>query len=123
IGHGYGTFELAFHAYGDGTLTLNWDRGHNEYLETAFELGIPAAAVLTAAVAYVGLTCLIGAWRRRRDALYPALGAAATVLVGAHAVVDFSLQMPAVAAFYATMLGLAYAQSWRTSPTRRSTDD
>ena len=70
---------------------------------------------LVAAVGYVGLCCLVGARRRRRDALYPALGAAATALVACHALVDFSLQIPAVAAWFATLLGLGYAQSWSSA--------
>jgi len=42
-------------------------------------------------------------------------GLAATALVACHALVDFSLQIPAVAAWFATLLGLGYAQSWSSA--------
>jgi O-antigen ligase len=115
VGHGYGNFDFASRAYHDGSVIPNYDKAHDDYLEAAFELGIPAAASLVAAVGYVGLCCLVGARRRRRDAVYPALGAAATALVACHALVDFSLQIPAVAAWFAALLGLGYAQSWSST--------
>jgi O-antigen ligase len=114
IGHGYGAFDLASRAYHDGSVVGDYERAHDDYLEAAFELGIPAAACLVAAIAYVALCCAIGARRRRRDMVYPALGAAAAALVACHAVVDFSLQIPAIAAWFAALLALGYAQSWRS---------
>ena len=113
-GHGYGAFDLASRAYHDGSVLSDYERAHNDYLEAAFELGIPAAACLVAAIAFVAVCCAVGARRRRRDMVYPALGAAAAALVACHAVVDFSLQIPAVAAWFATLLALGYAQSWRS---------
>jgi O-antigen ligase len=114
IGHGYGAFDLASRAYHDGSVLGDYEKAHNDYLEAAFELGIPAAAALIAAIAYVALRCVAGARRRRRDMIYPVLGASAAALVGCHALVDFSLQIPAIAAWFATLLGLGYAQSWRS---------
>jgi O-antigen ligase len=114
-GHGLGTFENAFRAYGDGSLNLLWERAHNDYLEAAFELGIPAAALLFLGFAYVALQCALGIRRRRRDAHYPVLATAATALVGAHALVDFSMQITAVATLYVAIVGLGYAQSWSTA--------
>ena len=43
-------------------------------------------------------------------------GVAATVLVGVHSLFDFSLQMPAIAMTYASLMGVACAQAY---PTRR----
>jgi hypothetical protein len=108
---GFGTFDQAFPAYQDGSLSGIFDRTHNDYLEAAFELGIPAAAFLIAAIFYLGVQCCLGVLRRRRNAAYPALGAAATALVAVHSLADFSLQMPAVTATFAFLLGLGYAQS------------
>ena len=115
LGHGYGTFESAFQSYVDGTLDGYYPNAHNDYLELAFELGMPAAVMLIAAVFSVAVWCLIGVYRRRRDIVYPALGVAATALVGAHAMVDFSLQIPAVAAIFAFTLGLGFTQSWTSA--------
>jgi O-antigen ligase len=86
---------------------------HNSYLELALALGVPAAALLMLALAAPFLRCLIGARDRRRDAVYPYIGVGATVLVAAHSAVDFSLQIPALAATYALIMAVAVAQSWR----------
>lgn len=114
LGHGFGSFDLAYRAYNDSAIWSYYDKAHSDYLEAAFELGLPAALSLWLAILAAALVCLAGLWRRRRDRLYPALGVAATVLIALHAAVDFSLQMPAVAATYAFLLGLAYGQSWST---------
>jgi hypothetical protein len=44
--------------------------------------------------------------------VFPATGVAASVLVGVHATMDFSLQLPAVAMLYAAIMGVACAQSY-----------
>ena len=64
------------------------------------------------AVALIAGQCFLGVTRRRRDFVYPALAFAVSVQVAVHSLVDFSLQIPAVAATYALVLGLGFAQSW-----------
>ncbi|MEJ2535205.1 MAG: hypothetical protein P8008_07010, partial [Gammaproteobacteria bacterium] len=78
----------------------------------AFELGWPTALAQFACVAWLALVCLAGLRRRGRDWAYPATGFAATVLVAVHSTVDFSLQIPAVALLYSTILGVGVAQSY-----------
>jgi len=114
-GTGFGTFADAFPAYriADDEGAVRWDKAHNTYLENALELGIPAAVLLNAAIFLLALQCLRGVSTRRRNKLLPALGVAASMLVGLHSLVDFSLQIPAVAIFYASIMGLAVGQSWR----------
>ena len=56
-----------------------------------------------------------------RGAVYPAVLAACSVLVGVHALVDFSLEMPAVAATYALLLGVGCAQDDQGRPGRGPT--
>ncbi|MCH7487992.1 MAG: O-antigen ligase family protein [Proteobacteria bacterium] len=123
FGTGYGTFESAFRMYRDSSLPFSFSRtvakAHNTYLENALELGIPAAAALIGAIAGLGFICLLGIRRRRRNVMFPIIGLAATVLVGAHSLVDFSLQIPAVAVTYAMIMGAACAQSWPSSGWRR----
>lgn len=110
-GTGLGTYRDVFQMYRTPSIEKPFFRAHNTYLENALELGVPAAVALVGAVAWLGGMCLLGALRRRRDATYPCLGAASTALVGAHALVDFSLQIPAVAALFFMLLGCGCAQS------------
>ena len=115
VGTGYGTYSDAIEAYrgGDPDIFTLWQKAHNTYLENALELGLPGAAALTLSVLGIALICFGGVQRRRRNRAYPAVGVAATILVGVHALVDFSLQIPAVAIFYAFIMGVAVAQSVR----------
>jgi hypothetical protein len=76
------------------------------------ELGIPAATALVLAVTGIAIVCLRGWKRRRRLFVYPWLSFCATMLVGLHALVDFSLQIPAVAIQFAAILAIGCAQSW-----------
>ncbi len=117
LGTGYGTFPDVFPMIRDDSVPGNtfWRRAHNTYLENALELGVPAALALFAAVGVCAGTCWRGLRRRRRARIYPALGVAATALVAAHSMVDFSLQIPAVAVAYAFVLGLGCAQSFPTA--------
>lgn len=115
LGHGYGAFESAFQGYGDGTVQGYAPNAHNDYMELAFDLGLPAAGLLLLAIGSVALRCLIGVYGRRRDIVYPALAVAATSVAAAQALTDFSLQVPATAALLAFILGLGYSQSWTSS--------
>lgn len=112
-GTGFGTFPDVIDAYQvDGFSTrVEWDKAHNTYLENALELGIPAMIALNLSIGWLAFLALRGVWQRRRYRVYPALGVAATCLVAAHSLVDFSLQIPAVSVLYAFILGLAVAQS------------
>lgn len=118
LGHGLGGFNRAFAAYRPASLDQHWDKAHSSYLENAFDLGLPAAVLFYAVLAGLAGICGTGVLRRRRHRVYPALGLAALILAGAHGVVDFTLQMPANAAWLAVLAGIGVAQS---SPTRFAT--
>lgn len=112
LGFGYGTFEEGFRLYKDGSVAaLRYDKAHNTYLENMFELGVPAALMLFAAIFLLAWRCFRGVFQRRRQWSYPAAGFAASVLVAVHSFTDFSLQIPAVAMTYALLLGTACAQA------------
>ena len=111
LGFGYGTFANSYRLYDPLESGVHYDRAHNTWLENVFELGLPAALALFLALGGLALTCLQGVRRRHRDWVYPATGVAASTLVGIHALVDFSLQIPAVALLYAVIMGVAVAQS------------
>jgi O-antigen ligase len=122
LGTGYGTYADAFKAYNhQGTGTYFLDKAHNTYLQLIMELGWPAAAALYAGLALLVFRSLQGRVRQGRSAVYPAVLAACSVLVGVHALVDFSMEIPANAATYALLLGVGCAQALRTPPTRRLT--
>lgn len=121
-GTGYGAFIDAFRFYRDASLSspLLWDYAHNLYLELAMDLGLPAALALLSSIILLAALCLRGLRARRRNQIYPALSLAALSLLGVHGLVDFSPQIPAIAATLAFLLGLGYAQSWPTDETGQS---
>ncbi len=116
LGTGLGTFENIFRLWRGESFGANeptYDVAHNSYLEMAVEAGLPAAALLYAAFALMILVFLHGARERRRAVIYPCSGLGVAALFGLHSLVDFSLQIPAIAATFAAICGVAYAQSWR----------
>ena len=117
LGVGYGSFEKSFCLYRDETIVGHYDKAHNTYLENIFELGLLQASALFVALLLIALICLRGVWARHRNWIYPAIGFSASLLVGTHALVDFSLQIPAVAYTYALIMGASVAQSL---PTRKN---
>jgi O-antigen ligase len=92
--------------------TSQLTRAHNDWLEMIFELGWPGALLWFSALTALVLRCFLGVFRRERDRLYPLVGCCAGLLVGLHSFVDFSLQIPAVAATFAALLGIGVAQSY-----------
>tara|TARA_R110002074_G_scaffold299444_1_gene470971 strand:- start:783 stop:2081 length:1299 start_codon:yes stop_codon:yes gene_type:complete len=114
-GTGFGTYADVITAFKDennNAALQEWDKLHNTYIENALELGLPAALLLNLSIALVALRTAGGVATRKRDRLIPALGVSATVLVGLHSLVDFSLQIPAVTIFYAFVMGVSASQSW-----------
>ena len=116
LGVGYGSFSKSFRLYRDETISAYFDMAHNTYLENIFELGLLQASALFIAIFWTALICLRGVWIRRKHWIYPAIGFSASFLVGAHSLVDFSLQIPAVAFTYALIMGTAVGQAL---PTRK----
>lgn len=123
LGVGLGSFTAMFPVYRTAQVTGYFDLAHNDYLQNLFELGLPIGLLWFATIGGLAAQCLRGIWIRHRHALFPCLGFAATVLVGVHSAVDFSLQIPAVTAVYALLLGVgvAQAQSSRAEPRARAT--
>ncbi|MEM1154584.1 MAG: O-antigen ligase family protein, partial [Pseudomonadota bacterium] len=109
-GSGGGSFYGVFPNYQPSDLPGFYLHAHNDYLEFAVELGIPATLLLSV---FVGLA-LWSAWRVQRDRqtrLYR--GAAFAVIMtvvwaAIHSSTDFSLQMPANALTFVTILAMAF---------------
>jgi O-antigen ligase len=118
FGLGLGTYEIAYPMYSDTMLPFIMDRAHNDYLELAAGWGLPAAICWWVALAWLVMLCARGVLARRRNRVYPMVAVGASLLVGVHALFDFSLQMPAIALTYACLLGLGVAQAF---PTRNAT--
>lgn len=122
LGFGLGSFASVFPGYRGTEFSPNdptYDYAHNIYLELALESGLPGALLLLLTVALAVGVCIWGAQQRHRNGYFPALGVAVTALVGAHGLVDFSLQIPAIAAVYCLILGVAYSQAWSTVASAR----
>jgi O-antigen ligase len=83
---------------------------HNDYLEFAVELGIPATLLLMGFVA-LALWHAVQLQRSGLTPLYQGAGFAVTMTVlwaAMHSSTDFNLQMPANALTFVTILGLAF---------------
>ncbi|MGQ0741094.1 MAG: O-antigen ligase family protein [Alphaproteobacteria bacterium] len=114
FGLGLGTFETAFPLYASETIPFVLDKAHNDWLEFAAGLGLPAAGAWWAALAWLTVICIRGVYVRHRHRVYSAVAVGASALVAFHSVFDFSLQIPAVSLTYATLLGLGVAQAFPT---------
>jgi O-antigen ligase len=132
LGYGYGTFSAVFPMFRDDSTSVYglWDKAHNTYLEVFQGLGLLFGAMLIACVVVLVWDCVKGARTRKRDATIPAIAASVSFLVGAHALVDFSLQLQAVTLTYMAVLGAGVAQASEPSlvgiadvPVTSSTDD
>ncbi|MBS0526213.1 MAG: O-antigen ligase family protein [Proteobacteria bacterium] len=93
-------------------VALIFDKAHNSYLETALDVGIPMAVLIVAGMVAIAGRSLRGLSERRRDWHFSASAVAATILLGLHSLVDFGIQIPAVALTYAAVMGMGWAQSW-----------
>jgi O-antigen ligase len=113
LGHGYGTFADVFPMYRDRSINEQgaWQQAHNTYLEIFQGLGLVFGAMLVACVLVLVVRCIHGAATRQESMTAPRVAASAAFLVGVHSLVDFSLQIQAVALTFMAILGAGVAQS------------
>lgn len=120
LGTGYGTYKQAFLPYKTPQISGHgWGMAHNTYIELAMELGVVATGAIILAYIILCGTFVFGMLYRHRRRQFSALALAVTLLVGAHAIVDFSMQIPAVAMSVALIMGLGWSQSWPTQKKRK----
>lgn len=110
-GWGLGAFADAFALFQTIEVLVPNDKAHSTPLEIIAEIGLPAGSALIVAVCALLWRCFRGVFARRRDIELPAVAFAAGALAMGHSLVDFSLQIPAVAVTIAALLGLGVAQS------------
>jgi O-antigen ligase len=113
LGYGYGTFADVFPMFRDQSVHTSgyWGQAHNTYLEVFQGLGLPFGLMLVASVVLLVWRCIKGAMVRQANEVIPCVAASVAFLLGAHALVDFSLQMQAVAITFMALLGAGVAQS------------
>jgi O-antigen ligase len=112
-GFGYGTFADVFPMYRDRSIGVQgaWVQAHNTYLEIFQGLGLVFGCLLVGSILLLVLRCFWGSVTRVENAMVPCVAASMACMVGAHALVDFSLQMQAVALTFVAALGAGVAQS------------
>jgi len=109
-GSGGGSFYGIFPNYQGTQLLGFYEHAHNDYLEIAAELGLPALCLLAAFLLHT-LWQAIQVQRERRTPLYRGAGFAVTMAVFwcmLHSAVDFNLQIPANAVTLVVILSLGY---------------
>ncbi len=114
-GVGAGNYEVVSPSYWNAVEQMRTARNgrwmqqaHNEYLQTAAELGLPGIAVLFSLIAY-GIVLALDVSMRARMPQERWLGVAMAASIGAIALdanITFSLQAPGSALLFWTMLGL-----------------
>ena len=114
LGFGFGTFQDVFPMYRDGSVGLwgFWDKAHNTYLEVFQGLGVVFGGAFLTGIGLLVWRCARASVLRRRTSTVPIVAVSASVLLGVHAFVDFSLQIQAVTLIWAAILGAGVAQSW-----------
>jgi O-antigen ligase len=112
LGYGYGTFVDVFPMFRDQSLTTfgQWTAAHDTYLEALQGLGLIFGPMLVATVAVLVWRCVKGAATRQMNET-PCVAASVACLLGAHALVDFTLQLQAIALTFMALLGAGVAQS------------
>jgi O-antigen ligase len=114
-GHGLGSFAQLFYQFRDAAVpwfSPRYDKVHSVYIELIVDLGYIGFTVLMLAFLFILVRICIGIRVRRRDSIFGVLGLGVTVMLGVQNTLDFTLQIPAIAATYAAILGAAFAQSW-----------
>jgi O-antigen ligase/polysaccharide polymerase Wzy-like membrane protein len=113
IGYGYGTFADVFPMFRDQSVSSwgQWQMAHNTYLEVFQGLGLLFGSMLVASVVLLVLRCVRGATTRQVNETLPCVAASVAFLLGVHALVDFSLQIQAIAITFMALLGAGVAQS------------
>ena len=110
LGWGFGTFESAFPTVQSADIDVHFDHAHNDWLEWTTEGGV---ITLLAAMTLLALAL------RRSDTA----SRAALVAVAVHAVLDFSLRIPAVAVATAGTMGLGYSAYAAATNSRKAVRD
>ncbi len=113
LGYGYGTFADVFPMFRDRSVGVleTWEQAQNTYLEAFQGLGLVFGSLLFASVILLVFRCFKGATGRQEGMTIPSVAVSAAALVGVHSLVEFSMQIQAVALTFMALLGAGVAQS------------
>jgi O-antigen ligase len=121
FGTGLGTFPVAFTSVQTAFLGQFVNHAHNDYLELASDVGVPAALMLFATFVFILARAtrvfLRAAGNFDRAIALGCVGSIVAILL--HSLTDFNLYMPANALVFSAVLGLAIS-SRRQSLEQRS---
>ena len=109
VGTGLGTFPIAYTRGQTAFLSQFVNHAHNDYLEIASDLGIPAALILFSSILFVLARAIRSFLSAERDfERIVALGCAGSIVaILLHSFADFNLYIPANALLFSAILGLA----------------
>jgi O-antigen ligase len=120
LGTGFGTFPIAYTSSQTAFLSQFVNHAHNDYLEVAADLGIPATATLFVSILFIlgrAIRSFLSGERDFERAV--ALGCAGSIVaILLHSFADFNLYIPANALLLATILGLAVSVRMPSSEAR-----
>jgi putative inorganic carbon (hco3(-)) transporter len=108
VGTGFGTFPIAYTAVQTSFLGQFVNHAHDDYLELASDLGIPAALALVGSFVWV-LARAVWISRAKTENLdrHLAVACAGSILaILLHSFADFNLYIPANGILFASILGL-----------------
>jgi hypothetical protein len=105
-GTGLGTFQDAFPAYRDPACSIRgvFEKAHNVYIEGVITLGVPFVAIAAAVLVTLAVIMINGMRHRRQYRWVPISGFGILLLLAAHSAVDFSIQIPGLAAATAAIM-------------------
>jgi O-antigen ligase len=109
LGTGLGTFPIAYTSGQTAFLSQFVNHAHNDYLEIASDLGVPAALILFGSILFVLARAIRSFLSGERDFdRIVALGCAGSIVaILLHSFADFNLYIPANALLFSAILGLA----------------
>lgn len=111
LGTGLGTFPIAYTAFQTTFLGQFVNHAHNDYLELAIDLGLPAAVILFGGIFWI-LARDVRAFMNAAGSFERcvALGCAGSIVaILLHSLTDFNLYIPANAILFSLVLGIAVA--------------
>jgi O-antigen ligase len=120
LGTGLGTFPIAYTSGQTAFLSQFVNHAHNDYLEIAADLGIPATLILFVSILFIlgrVIRSFLSAERDFERAV--ALGCVGSIVaILLHSFADFNLYIPANALLFSAILGLAVSVRMPSSEAR-----